>query len=294
MATLVVIGLGYSATRIVQEVAGRFERIVVTVRDPARAAALTGDQVVATPFDGTAASDRLAAALRDAVALLISAPPRADGADPLLACHSKDLDAASRLAWVGYLSTVGVYGDAGGGWVDETTPCRPVSPRSAARLGVEGAWAEFGAARGVPVVMMRLSGIYGPGQNALEQVRSGTAKRIVKPGQVFNRIHVDDIAGAVAASLARPNVTGPLNVTDDEPAPPQDVTAFAADLLGVPPPPEQDWEAAWPTLSPMARSFWGESKRVRNARLRQDLGYQLRYPTYREGLRALLAHGYLP
>lgn len=286
MATLVVIGLGYSATRIVAEVEGRFDRIVVTVRDPVRASALAGP-VEAVAFDGTAAVPRLAETLRTADALLLSAPPLASGEDPLLACHGKDFDAAPNFRWVGYLSTVGVYGDAGGGWVDETSQCRPVSQRSAMRLKAEEAWTAFGAQRGVPVVLMRLSGIYGPGQNALAQLKAGTAKRIVRPGQVFNRIHVDDIAGAVAVSLDRPEVAGPLNITDSEPSPPQDVIAYAAELLGVEPPPEQSWEDAAATLSPMARSFWGESKRVSNRRLCEELGYTLRHPDYRAGLRAL-------
>lgn len=295
MSTLVVIGLGYSATRIVQEVSGRFDHVVVTVRDPVRAEALTlggaearlAVSIEAIAFDGTRRVPRLAAALRAADAVLISAPPREDSADPLLACHRADLAAAAKLGWVGYLSTVGVYGDAGGGWVDEQSPCHPASRRSGARLAVEAAWTAFGTERGVPVVLIRLSGIYGPGQNALLQVKSGTAKRIIKPGQVFNRIHVDDIAGAVAACLARPAVSGPLNVTDSEPSPPEDVIAFAAALLGVEPPPEQDWETALPALSPMARSFWGESKRVSNRRLVEDLGYRLRHPDYRAGLKAL-------
>ena len=297
MSTLVVIGLGYSATRIVDEVAGRFDHVVVTVRDPVRAEALTlggpearlAVSIEAIAFDGTRRVPRLAAALRAADALLVSAPPREDSADPLLACHAADLAAAPKLAWVGYLSTVGVYGDAGGGWVDEASPCRPVSQRSRQRLAVEQAWTAFGAERGVPVVLMRLSGIYGPGQNALLQLKAGTAKRIVKPGQVFNRIHVDDIAGAVAASLDKPEVSGPLNVTDCEPSAPEDVIAYAAELLGVAPPPEQDWETALPTLSPMARSFWGELKRVSNRRLIEELGYRLRYPDYRAGLTALRA-----
>ena len=297
MSTLVVIGLGYSATRIVQEVSGRFDHVVVTVRDPVRAEALTlggpearlAVSIEAFAFDGTRRVPRLAAALRAADALLVSAPPREDSADPLLACHRADLDAAGRLAWVGYLSTVGVYGDAGGGWVDEASACRPASRRSGARLAVEQAWMALRAERGVPVVLMRLSGIYGPGQNALVQLKAGTARRIVKPGQVFNRIHVDDIAGAVAASLDKPEVSGPLNVTDCEPSAPEDVIAYAAELLGVAPPPEQDWEEAKASLSPTARSFWGESKRVSNRRLIEELGYRLRYPDYRAGLKALRA-----
>lgn len=295
MPHLVVVGLGYSATRFVAEVSARFDRVTATVRDPARAGALArtgfaGRPVEAIAYDGRAPSPALAAALAGADALLVSAPPDETG-DPVLRHHADDIARASRLGWIGYLSTVGVYGDHRGGWVDETTPCQPVSARSHERLAAETAWAALAARSGKPATSFRLSGIYGPGSNALVNLRAGTAKRIVKPGQVFNRIHVDDIAGALAASLARPEVSGIVNVTDDEPAPPQDVVVFAANLLGIAPPPEIAWDDARPRLSPMAISFYGEVKRVRNARLRNELGYALRHPTYREGIAACFAAG---
>jgi nucleoside-diphosphate-sugar epimerase len=194
------------------------------------------------------------------------------------------LEAADRLRIVIYLSTVGVYGDHGGAWVDEATPTRPTSERGRRRVGAEGAWTDFGRRRGVPIQIHRLAGIYGPRSNAVDDMRLGVARRIVKPGQVFNRIHVEDIAGAIAAGLAHPKVTGPVNICDDEPCPPQDVVAYAASLLCVPPPPETAFEDA--ALSEMGRSFYSESKRCRNLRLKRELGYALRYPTYREGLRA--------
>jgi nucleoside-diphosphate-sugar epimerase len=186
-----------------------------------------------------------------------------------------------------YLSTVGVYGDHGGGWVDEKTPANPASERGRRRVAAENAWLAFGEARGVPVQLHRLAGIYGPRSNAIDDLRAGVARRIVKPGQVFNRIHVDDIAGAADAGFRHPDVTGPINVCDDEPCPPQDVVSYAAALIGVEPPPEIPFEKA--RLSEMGRSFYGESKRCRNGRLKRELGYRLRYPTYREGLAALAA-----
>jgi nucleoside-diphosphate-sugar epimerase len=179
---------------------------------------------------------------------------------------------------------VGVYGDHDGAWVDEDTPCRPVSKRSRQRVEAELAWRRFAADTGVPVAVIRLSGIYGPGRGPFEKIRRGTARRIIKPGQVFNRIHVDDIAAIVEAAFLR-RADGLFNGTDDEPAPPGDVLAYAAELLGVPPPPEVPYESA--ELSPMARSFYGENKRVRNDKIKRELGVELRYSTFREGLRAV-------
>ena len=197
----------------------------------------------------------------------------------------------ARIAGVGhigkivYLSTVGVYGDHGGAWIDEATPCRPANGRSRVRLAAEQDWRALGAASGKAVHVLRLAGIYGPGQNALVNLRAGTARRIVKPGQVFTRIHVADIARTIAACFGSDHAGGVWNVSDDEPAPPQDVVAYAAALLGIAPPPEVDFDSA--NLSPMARSFYGECKRVSNRALKQELGVSLAYPTYREALRAL-------
>jgi nucleoside-diphosphate-sugar epimerase len=207
--------------------------------------------------------------------------------------HFGDVLARSpRQRSIVYLSTIGVYGDSGGAWVDETSEAHPGSARSKARLAAERAWQKFSGTR-CAVAILRLAGIYGPGRNALVNVANGTAKRLVKPGQVFNRIHVDDIAQAIDACFSH-GASGIFNVADDEPGPPQDVIAFAAKLLDVPPPPEFPFDAAQKTMSPMAQSFYAENRRVRNDRLKRELGVRLMYPTYREGLRALLAAGERP
>jgi nucleoside-diphosphate-sugar epimerase len=206
----------------------------------------------------------------------------------VLARFSGAIAGAPHLQSIVYLSTVGVYGDHSGGWVDEATPPAPVSERSRERLAAEQAWVALGQRAGKPVATFRLSGIYGPGQNALVQVARGTAKRIDKPGQVFNRIHVLDIAQAIGAAFTR-QAEDIFNVTDDEATPPGEPIVFAAELLGLPPPPEIPFADAAETMSPMARSFYAESKRVRNNKLKRELGVRLRYPTYREGLRALFA-----
>lgn len=186
-------------------------------------------------------------------------------------------------------ATIGVYGDQGGAWIDEATPPSPTNARTRQRVEIEEAWLQLGRDSGKPVQIFRLSGIYGPGRNAITKLRNGTANRLIKPGQVFNRIHVDDIAGVLMASLAQPRQGAIYNVTDDEPGPPQDVITFAAELTGLAPPPEVPFEQA--QLSPMAASFYGESKRVSNALVKREFGYAFRYPTYREALRALAAAG---
>jgi nucleoside-diphosphate-sugar epimerase len=196
--------------------------------------------------------------------------------------------AAAKPKSIVYLSTVGVYGDRDGAWVDETSECHPVSKRSKERAAAEDAWRAFSEETGVPVAIIRLAGIYGPGRGPFEKIRRGTARRIVKSGQVFNRIHVDDIAQIVEAAFER-RANGIFNGTDDEPAPPQDALAYAAELLHVPAPRELAYEDA--NLTPMARSFYGESKRVRNDKIKHEFGVRLAYPTYREGLKAILAAG---
>lgn len=290
MTDLVVLGLGYSAHEVVAT-RPQGTRVTGTVRSPERAAAMTTPEVTVLPFDGRSLDPRLEAALRSADVLLVSVPPGLDGGgtsgtgDPMLAAAGPLL-ATLPLKAIAYLSTVGVYGDHGGGWVDETTEPKPASPRSIARLAAERAWQGLGHAAGVPVAILRLAGIYGPGQNAIENLLAGTARRIIKPGQVFNRIHVADIAQAVWAAFDR-RFDGVVNVTDDEPGPPQDVVAFAADLLGMPVPPDLPFETA--SLSPMARSFYAENKRVSNARLRHELSVNLKHPHYRSALLALAA-----
>jgi nucleoside-diphosphate-sugar epimerase len=286
--TLFVFGLGYSGRTFVRREGGRFDRIVGTVTSSDKAQSLAVDGIAARVFGSTSCDPRIADDLRDARTLLVSIPPGEEG-DPTLAAYGDAIASAPDLAWIGYLSTVGVYGDHAGAWIDEATPPKPASARSRHRLAAEKAWLVLGARARKPVQVFRLAGIYGPGRNAFVQLAAGTAKRIVKPGQVFNRIHVDDIAGALVASLDRPRAGAVYNVTDDEPAPPQEVVAYAARLAGVAPPPEVPFEEA--ALSPMARSFYGETKRVSNRLIKQELGLALRYPTYREGLAALRAAG---
>ena len=290
MSTLVCFGLGYSAEHFVGTFGDGFERIVGTVRGAERAAVLSAHlagRLKALVFNGTSANPDVASAIGHADCALVSVPPNENG-DPVLAAFGDALAHARHLRTIVYLSTVGVYGDHGGEWVDETTPPKPGSARGRARLDAERAWQRLGARCGAAVAILRLAGIYGPGQNALVQIKQGNARRVVKPGQVFNRIHVADIAQAIDAAFAR-KVGGIFNVADDEPSAPSDPLAFAAQLLGRDPPPEVPFEEAAPLLSPMALSFWQECRRVRNDRLKRELGVSLLYPTYREGLRALFA-----
>jgi len=286
---LICFGLGYSAEHFVEEFGRKkFDRIVGTVRGAERAAALNAHpsgRLNALIFDGSTATPDLRSAIAEADAALVSVPPDESG-DPVLRACGDVLAHAQRLRSVVYLSTIGVYGDRGGAWVDEATPPQPGAARSRERLAAEQTWLDFGARRGIAVAILRLAGIYGPGQNALVQITRGTARRIVKPGQVFNRTHVGDIAQAIDTAIAR-RASGIFNVADDEPTPPADPIVFAAQLMGVEPPPEIPFEQAAPSMSPLALSFWQECRRVRNDKLKRELGVSLRYPTYREGLRAL-------
>jgi nucleoside-diphosphate-sugar epimerase len=288
---LICFGLGYSAEHFVEEFGRkRFDHIVGTVRGAERAAALNAHpsgRLNALIFDGGSATPDLRGTIAEADAALVSVPPDENGDAVLRACGDI-LVRAQRLRGIIYLSTIGVYGDRGGAWVDEATPPQPGAARSRERLAAEQAWLDFGTRRGIAVAILRLAGIYGPGQNALVQIASGKARRIVKPGQVFNRIHVADIAQAIDAAFTR-QASGIFNVADDEPTPPADPVVFAAQLMGVAPPPEIPFEQAAPSMSPMALSFWDECRRVRNDKLKRELGVRLRYPTYREGLRALLS-----
>jgi len=285
---LICFGLGYSAQHFVETFGQKFDRIVGTVRSAERAAALDAHpsgRLTALIFDGSSATPDMRGAIAEADAALVSVPPDENG-DPVLRTCGEVLTHAQRLRSIVYLSTIGVYGDRGGAWVDEATPPQPGASRSRERLAAEQAWLDFGARRGIAVAVLRLAGIYGPGQNALVQIASGKARRIVKPGQVFNRIHVGDIAQAIDAAFAR-RASGIFNVADDEPTPPADPIVFAAQLMGVAPPPEIPFAQAAPAMSPLALSFWQECRRVKNDRLKRELGVSLRYPTYREGLRAL-------
>lgn len=283
MRTLLAVGLGYSAKEIARNLKGW--RIIGTSRNVEGVAEIQDLDHEAVLFDGDNPSADLSQALGEATHILHSAPPSAKG-DPLLIHHEADLLAAPYLEWVGYLSTIGVYGDTAGAWVDESAIANPGSERSKQRWEAEQAWMDFAARRsGMALQIFRLAGIYGPGRNALERLREGREKRIDKPSQVYNRIHRDDIAATVLAGIrAGAKATGVFNVTDDEPAPPQDVVTYAAELLGIEPPPLIPWEEAEKSMTPMARSFYLETKRVRNDRIKRELGVTLLYTNYRKGL----------
>lgn len=278
---VLVFGAGYSGKRFAQM---RPDQAPVfgTTRSPEKFGPLRAAGMEPLLFADRVVGDQLASVLAQTTHLVVSIAPD-DKGDPVLDALDRLPSALPKLRWAAYLSTVGVYGDHGGAWVDEGSPCNPVSGRSRLRLEAEGAWLDYGSARGVPVSVLRLSGIYGPGRNAFVNLRNGTAKRLIKPRQVFNRIHVDDI-GASLWHLLQRGADGVFNVTDDEPAPPQDVVSFAARLMGVEPPAEIPFEAA--QLSPMARSFYGENKRVSNQKLRAA-GYAFTYPDYRTAFEAM-------
>lgn len=278
MKTLLSIGHGYSAQALACLLIPQGWHVIGTTRNAARAEAIRAQGVEPLVLPGP-----IAPALARASHVLTSVAPDVTG-DPILRDHAAEL-AAARPEWVGYLSTTAVYGDHQGGWVDEDTPLAPATDRGVARVRAEGDW----AALGLPLHIFRLAGIYGPGRGPFEKVRDGSARRIIKPGQVFSRIHVADIAQVLAASIAHPRPGAVYNVCDDDPAPPEDVIGHAAELLGLPVPPAIPYDQA--EMTPMARSFYAESKRVRNDRIKDELGVKLRYPTYREGLAALLAGG---
>ena len=246
---------------------------------------LTAEGVEAHVFDGTAPGTTLGPSLRKASHVIFSIAPGEAG-DPALIHHRADLDAAPDLQWLCYYSTVGVYGDFGGNWIDETAPLVPRNERSDRRVLAEQAWRDYARARDVPLAILRLAGIYGPGRSTFDKLADGTARRVIKPGQVFNRIHVEDI-GRVTALAAAARLDGTFNLADDEPAPPQDLVTHAAGLMGVEPPPEVPYEQA--EFTPMQRSFYADNKRVSNAAIKQALDIELLYPTYRDGLAAIYA-----
>jgi len=279
-----IFGAGYSGRAYGRLLVARSQTVFGTTRSPGKAEDLKNAGITPLLFGGETVDDALATAIGSATDLIVSVAPDAEG-DPVLRAAREQIAAAPRLAWIAYLSTVGVYGNHDGAWVDERTSPRPVSERSRQRVRAEQEWQDFARERGVPLSIVRLSGIYGPGRNALVNLAEGRARRLVKPGQVFNRIHVEDIAGALAF-LAERRHDGILNVTDDCPAPPQDVVAYAASVMEVDPPPEIDFENA--TLSPMARSFYGENKRVSNAAIKA-LGYAFRFPDHRAALERMWA-----
>lgn len=285
MSGYFIFGAGYSGKAFARATkdAGT---IFGTTRSGEKFAALRQAGIAPLLFDG-APTPEIGDALGKTTHLIVSVAPEEAG-DPVLNAMRQTIAAGMpALEWIAYLSTVGVYGDYGGAWVDEMTECRPVSKRSVMRVAAERDWLQLGQATGRPVAILRLSGIYGPGRNALVNLENGTARRLVKPGQVFNRIHCDDIAGALR-HLAGSNTGGIFNVTDDLPAPPQDVVAYAASLMGIEPPPEIPFETA--QLSPMARSFYGENKRVANTAIKAA-GYRFRFPDYRAAFDRMWADG---
>ncbi|WP_420568873.1 SDR family oxidoreductase [Thalassovita sp.] len=277
--TLISFGHGYSAAALAQRLISRDWRVFGTTRSPEKAKPIRETGVTPIVLDDKDA--QVESALSHATHLLISAGPGADG-DPTLRRFGAQIAAAPHLEWVGYLSTTGVYGDHQGGWVDENTPLTPSTQRGKWRVAAEREWQSLG----LPLHIFRLAGIYGPGRGPFAKVRSGTARRIIKENQVFSRIHVEDIAQVLHASITRPNPGAIYNVCDDLAAPPQDVIAHAANLLGLPVPPAVPFEHA--DMTPMARSFYAESKRVRNDRIKDELGVSLTYPDYQSGLAALI------
>ena len=272
MPHLFIFGFGYTASFVAKAALAQGWQVSGTTRDPAKAAQMQATGVIPVILTDTTAPD-----LSQITHLLSSVPPTADG-DPILQAHGGAITAASQLQWIGYLSTTGVYGDHQGAWVDETTPCHPTSPRSQWRLVAEQAW----QALPLPAHIFRLAGIYGPGRNVIEELIRGTARRIDKPGHVFNRIHVEDIAQALLASMAQPQPGEIYNLADDEPASSRAVVEYAAKLLGIEPPPLEDYATA--NLSEKARSFYEECKRVKIEKLKQSLALQLKFSSYREGL----------
>lgn len=283
MPRLFCFGLGYIALALARALRLRGWTIAGTSRSADARADLMAGGIETHLFDRDRPLADPAAVLAGTTHLLASIPPDDQG-DPALDRHA-DAIAAVSAQWIGYLSTTGVYGDRGGAWVDESSDLRPIGERGRRRVEAEERWLGLGRRHGRPVHIFRLAGIYGPGRGPFEQVRTGTARRVIKPGQVFSRIHVEDIVQVLEASMARPNPGAAYNVCDDEAAPPQDVIVEASRLLGLDPPPEIPFETA--SLSPMARSFYEELKRVSNRRIKEELGVRLAYPTYREGLAAL-------
>jgi hypothetical protein len=281
---LFIFGLGYSVAHFIHRHRNEFVSISGTVRSAEKAGQLAADGIKAFVWNESQPDPEIGAALMEADDLIVSIPPGPDG-DPVAHAFGETIFSAPLLRTIVYLSTVGVYGDHRGEWIDEHAPVHPANDRSRNRLRAEREWKALASEQGSNLHILRLAGIYGPGRNALENLRNGRAKRIIKPGQVFNRIHVEDIARTISACLNRngQHEIRVWNVADNEPAPPQDVVTYAADMIGIAPPKEVAFEDA--ELSPMARSFYSDNKRISNRALREELGVSLACPTYRDGLR---------
>jgi len=278
-------GLGFSSQASAEALlADGAQAVGGTVRSAEKAARLRSQGLAATLFDGTAPGPDIGPALAEATHVIQSIAPDEAG-DPVLRLLRAELDAAPGLTWLCYYSTVGVYGDFGGDWIDETAPLVPRNMRSDWRVSAEQAWRDYAAARGLPLTILRLAGIYGPGRSTFDKLRAGTARRVIKPGQVFNRIHVADIA-RVTALAAKARLNGTFNLGDDEPAPPQDVIEYAARMIGLPVPPDLPYETA--EMTQMQKSFYRDNKRVSNRAIKTALGIDLLYPNYRAGLAQIL------
>tara|TARA_R110002110_G_scaffold196948_2_gene406940 strand:- start:446 stop:1306 length:861 start_codon:yes stop_codon:yes gene_type:complete len=278
--TLLSFGHGYTARALSKILLPQDWRIIGTTRNEDKATRMMQEGIEPRIWPGA----DMTPALNAATHILISAGPN-DAGDPTLATLVSEIRArATQLTWVGYLSTTGVYGDHNGDWVDETTPLTPTTTRGIARVKAEADWQSI---PNLPLHIFRLAGIYGPDRGPFAKVRSGTARRIIKDGQVFSRTHVADIARVLAASIKQPNPGAIYNVCDDDPAPPQDVISYAAKLLDMPLPEAINFEDA--EMTPMGRSFYAESKKVRNNKIKSELGVELLYPDYKSGLKALLA-----
>ncbi|WP_419899727.1 SDR family NAD(P)-dependent oxidoreductase [Roseomonas sp. USHLN139] len=280
--SLLILGLGFAGRAVARAGLAVGWRVAGTMRAPTPGAAIPGVTLLAFDAAGPA--------IGEATHLLVTAGPEGEGQDPVLAAHQAAIEAAGALRWIGYLSTTGVYGDRGGGWVDEATPPAPGQERSRRRLAVEEQWRALAGRRGVALDLFRTAGIYGPGRSALDEVRAGRARRVDKPGHHFARIHVEDIAAAVLAAASRPAAGARvLHLADDTPAANADVVAEAARLLGVAPPPLVPFAQALAGMSPMGASFWAENRRVASRATQAALGLAWRYPSYREGLAAIRA-----
>lgn len=284
---IVIFGFGFTSEAFWRFASSQFDAGLATVRSPEKAVRLKSGTLDVAILNEHHAEEKITEELNRADCVLVSIGPDQNG-DPVLRRFADVIAQSKSIKWIGYLSTIGVYGDHQGAWVDETAPLNPSHQRTENRVRVEKEWLALGERSGKPVQIFRLAGIYGPGRNAIRNLEE-RAQRIVKAGQVFNRTHVEDIAQVLLASMAKPRAGAIYNVCDDEPAPPQDVLLYAAELTGRKPPPEVPFEQA--VMSEMARSFYADNKRVKNDRIKQELGITLRYPTYREGLQALYAAG---
>ena len=287
LSELFIFGFGFSASAVANRMRSDFARICGTSRSIEKVQAIQANGFDACLFDGTSFSEELKEKLETTTHILMSIAP--GDADPVLANVGDELNVlCPKLKWAGYLSTVGVYGNHDGAWVDEDTAPRPVSKRSKQRIAAENQWTELARRAGIPLAIFRLAGIYGPGRNTFINIENGKSRRLVKPGQVFNRIHCEDIGTAVSLAIVK-NIGGVFNITDNEPAPPQDVVEFAHELMGKTPPPEIEFDTA--DLTPMARSFYGENKRVSNAKSKAMLGMEYAWPDYRTSLKRMWDEG---